>query len=31
MFVIEKSFVNMILYDFVSIVNIMFRSQIHWL
>jgi len=29
MFVIEKFFVNMILYDFVSIVNIMVRSQIH--
>jgi hypothetical protein len=28
MFVIEIFFVNMILYDFVSIVNIMVRSQI---
>lgn len=29
MFVIEIFFVNMILYDFVSIINIMVKSQIH--
>lgn len=31
MFAIEKSYVNMVLYVFVFIVNVIFKNQIQWL
>jgi hypothetical protein len=31
MFAIEKSYVNMVLYEFVFVVNVIFKNQIQWL
>jgi len=31
MFATEKSYVNMVLYEFVFIVNVILKNQIQWL